>query len=96
MSAQQTSWLTALPEVVCVSKTFADLGYTVYDRSFVLSRDPTPSLSEAPLTLLIGGFADEIKQIFGGTTPPVGSIPLQSRLPTTASDRSGHQGFVSG
>ena len=69
-------------------KTYADLGYTAYDRSFLTSGDYTTFLSQAPLTpqewlqvpgdvvkALIGGFTDEIKKIFGGTTPPVGSVP---------------------
>jgi len=69
-------------------KTYADLGYTAYDRSFLLSGTPTPFLSEAPLTpqewlqvpgdvvkALIGGFTDGITHIFGGATPPVSSVP---------------------
>lgn len=69
------------------AKTYADLGYTAYDRSFLTSGDYTPFLSQAPLTpqewlqvpgdvvkALIGGFTDEIKHIFGGAAA-VNSVP---------------------
>ncbi|HTY29017.1 MAG TPA: PE-PPE domain-containing protein, partial [Mycobacterium sp.] len=70
-------------------KTYADLGYTAYDRSFLTSGDYTTFLSQAPLTpqewlqvpgdvvkALIGGFSDEFKKLFGLTTPPpVSSVP---------------------
>ena len=89
-------------------KTYADLGYTAYDRSFLTSGDYTPFLSQAPLTpqewlqvpgdvvkALIGGFTDEIKQIFGGAAA-VSSVPssvsaslrgsaVQAVSPTTSS-----------
>jgi len=93
------------------AKTYADLGYTAYDRSFLTSGDYTPFLSQAPLTpqewlqvpgdvvkALIGGFTDEIRQIFGVTPPPVSSVPAsvsaslrgspaaQAISPTTSSE----------
>lgn len=66
-------------------KTYADLGYTAYDRSFLTSGDDTTFLSQAPLTpqewlqvpgdvirALIGGITTEIQKIF---TPGAAAIP---------------------
>ena len=79
-------------------KTYADLGYTAYDRSFLTSGDYIPFLSQAPadpaewvqvpgdvVKALIGGVTDEIKKIFGVTPPPVSSVPASVSASLTGS-----------